>query len=748
MPGRRTFNGCWTCRSRKVKCDGQRESCARCEKAGLTCKGYDIKLSYYQSLTVSRDGQLIDSTKTPSGKPEKHTRRKMSLVQYPPESQYQTFAALNGSIDRLDTAVASGAPSYDIGPFRVYASTVQLPMASLPRVQTAPAKRRPSEPVHSQQSSVYRLQDLLNGEAGREELGGREPPLESDSYDANDAAEAPVYGAAELVAPSLMPLARLSIHAIKGPDYHINDQNIHHITYPTFFPNIDSDDWVPGVSEMEKLVRRGTGLTLAPLYVELLREFSSISAIFLKVKFAATENHPDFWTLYVKPLVDSVVLSEIASRDAEITDVSVDEVGSAGDKTRRWTRHLQQAIHGLVLSVAAFRHSTAAKFRIRHNTDIPGDIALSICLRKRALNMLNFHLDEYDDIHEAIPPFCHLKYDTQLLLAIVLQLEIDTYYNVFENLELLFSIGELVAQGPLKKCGNDVSICLVTMFEVMTTMYKSTQRINVYNYQMSESDMDRYDDLHDSYDLVRALGASRASTEPEPDDHDEPAIVGPTSSTQPLVDHTDYNDYTADVGVDPLATTLTPAQAVYAAYGVPQSLCVLLDHIVTLANHKRVFYSEKRYPRNFPKICSEFEEKLERWHVQWDLRNSTGKFKSRAHQAVWWYIQAVHAAIKIYFRRLIKSQASAAHVTEISRAVQEMQQDGAIRLRLPFWVGLMCANETNYETSKAVIAACFGEDLTYWRAQQVIIEMDKRRAHDPIIWMELVREWDIALFLG
>ncbi|CAI5756945.1 unnamed protein product [Candida verbasci] len=42
----KTFTGCFTCRSRKIKCDLTRPQCERCIKAGLTCAGYDIKLRW------------------------------------------------------------------------------------------------------------------------------------------------------------------------------------------------------------------------------------------------------------------------------------------------------------------------------------------------------------------------------------------------------------------------------------------------------------------------------------------------------------------------------------------------------------------------------------------------------------------------------------------------------------------------------------------------------------------------------
>ncbi|RTE85338.1 hypothetical protein BHE90_000112 [Fusarium euwallaceae] len=42
----KTFTGCWTCRSRKVKCDEARPRCRHCLKKGVECEGYDIRLHW------------------------------------------------------------------------------------------------------------------------------------------------------------------------------------------------------------------------------------------------------------------------------------------------------------------------------------------------------------------------------------------------------------------------------------------------------------------------------------------------------------------------------------------------------------------------------------------------------------------------------------------------------------------------------------------------------------------------------
>lgn len=42
----RSRNGCWTCRSRKKKCDETRPECMQCLNKGLKCEGYEARLKW------------------------------------------------------------------------------------------------------------------------------------------------------------------------------------------------------------------------------------------------------------------------------------------------------------------------------------------------------------------------------------------------------------------------------------------------------------------------------------------------------------------------------------------------------------------------------------------------------------------------------------------------------------------------------------------------------------------------------
>lgn len=63
-----TTSSCWTCRSRKIKCDErQKNGCAVCEKAGLECAGYSVNLSWVTGRV--QDLQGLHRRKINTGQP-------------------------------------------------------------------------------------------------------------------------------------------------------------------------------------------------------------------------------------------------------------------------------------------------------------------------------------------------------------------------------------------------------------------------------------------------------------------------------------------------------------------------------------------------------------------------------------------------------------------------------------------------------------------------------------------------------
>ncbi|KAL4746299.1 hypothetical protein BDW72DRAFT_207483 [Aspergillus terricola var. indicus] len=49
-----SYTGCWTCRKRRIKCDETPVACKACQRAGLDCAGYDVRLIWNAGPNTSR----------------------------------------------------------------------------------------------------------------------------------------------------------------------------------------------------------------------------------------------------------------------------------------------------------------------------------------------------------------------------------------------------------------------------------------------------------------------------------------------------------------------------------------------------------------------------------------------------------------------------------------------------------------------------------------------------------------------
>lgn len=85
----KTFTGCWTCRSRKVKCDLRRPNCTRCEKSNLECGGYDIKLRWSNPVKFDACGVQLPTTLMGGVNDEpQYRRRNIDYVRYREEYEF------------------------------------------------------------------------------------------------------------------------------------------------------------------------------------------------------------------------------------------------------------------------------------------------------------------------------------------------------------------------------------------------------------------------------------------------------------------------------------------------------------------------------------------------------------------------------------------------------------------------------------------------------------------------------------
>ncbi|KIW69501.1 hypothetical protein PV04_05374 [Phialophora macrospora] len=67
---RRTFDACWTCRRRRVSCDGSAPTCSSCRRLSLNCEGYSVRLVWVdgkKGMYESRSRRTLNYLSTWAG---------------------------------------------------------------------------------------------------------------------------------------------------------------------------------------------------------------------------------------------------------------------------------------------------------------------------------------------------------------------------------------------------------------------------------------------------------------------------------------------------------------------------------------------------------------------------------------------------------------------------------------------------------------------------------------------------------
>lgn len=856
-PRGRNFDGCWTCRSRKVKCDLQKPVCARCTGARIACAGYDVKLGWLDPLTV-QNGHLVA---VGEGDEIAFQRRNIALVRFPRRMQYHTFRELNRVLDLVDLQVANSGVTgngYARGPFGVYTVTgcdvaALEPAAKKPRT-TPDAAPRPA-PVHS---SIFSKTD--------------------NAY----------------VHYALLDLAKLTIMAIKGPRYAFNEQNMFHILYPKFFPNIDSDEWVADSMVLDRLFVRGDALTVQPLFQKVVAALLPRLFSFARVLWP----HNGAETVLI-PFLQLVMFEYICgTSDGWNEETLRRNTENASDMTP-WRQHIKLAVVYLVLALSSGLlsekpHERNSDLQFRMDTYLE----MSIQLRKVSIGILNLHMDEYDSNGGDRDS---VDYDTLLLVAILLQIQADSFFGVFENYTLLFAIGEyVVASKILQTASRDQTTAAryaAAVFDVQNVFFKSTQAIDLFNYAIGEDDELNYRDLQENYDLggesdsdgdeVEEAGPSEGQGNPRnaknsvgsaisitsdvsgglqiardtpmsftvsfgqdgvetrgksgflpgasdrtAEDHEKKALEtstteeslgnalrntggptegktrtsqasnvfhGPSRSPNDFLEAT-YSSNTAQdrsyfttplgeglrdsedallpskrskamkstssdaVSKRPLvATTPRPSacgspDAVRTMYGLPYALISLFDEVIHLANHRNIFRNRRVYPRNFPKLCADVEDKLLRWDVQtvWRLRDALGAFLLDFHEALYHSVRSFHCALMVYYKRLVKEESVDGSQSLIGECFGHMERALAAGVRPPFWALLVCGADIHAADTRGLRRQCVKlwehpqmTKYNHWRSKQILYEVWQRQEMgEQPGFMDMVREWGIVLWLG
>lgn len=772
----RNYDGCWTCRSRKVKCDLHRPSCHRCLKARVECAGFEIKLGWAPPLTVSDDNSMVSISGIEDETGESFQRRNVDLVKFPQSMLYETFKELNAKMNELDAKVAlKGSSKWSVGPFCAY----QMDILS----------NGIKKPIR--QSKIHKLEKSRNsGQIIKATLAKRTPKslptkqmkisqiitdeIESNDEDLSKKIEYhSVFSKTDnsWVYFTLLDYAKLSIFVIKGSKFQINEQNMLHILYPKFFPNIDSDDWLADIQILYKLFQAETGsLRLTKLFKDLIDHIQGDLFLFNRVYMES-----NYFDTIVIPYINNI-LSEFICYD--FTDWNVEDINKSEDEKeytpKELKRNIKLGVIYLVLGLAAFKKSQVYNNPKVENYNMDDYLKLSMELRKLGITIVNYHLDEYDNNSQMLDGFeeerVTMEYETIFLLSLYLQIELDNSFSVFENFDLIFAIGDFVIKSQFKKrrMGNMAKF-LIAVFKVMFIFFESTQLINLFNYSILEDEAAiNYGDLNENYDLVTSDEEdTEADMQIKPRDLVVSAEYTPMSFTVSFnknevsgSKHAEEVHKSKGKFVPPkYLNTVTDSNSIHYMFGLPKELLDIFHEIVHLTNHKNVFEKRKVFPRNFPKICADIEDNLRDFDVLqfWKL----DIVDNPTHRCVYLNVSAFQQALMVYYHRLIKQAPISTYQDIIKGALGkvkdllEVSKKHDVRVRPLFWILLVCGSDVVEKLVQKDIESLwmqwpqYARQHNYWRSKQILYEIWKRRdVGEEFGFMDMVREWDFVLCLG
>lgn len=133
------FTGCWTCRSRRVKCDEATPLCQRCRQFGVQCGGYGVRLSWVQYDPPLHAGSNIEEEIVEEQEHASRTsRRALGAAAVPRLSSPDLDTALR-SIDEWCSTDSTGMKYGGFSVFSVQPANSEDMLSALTSIDTVAA---------------------------------------------------------------------------------------------------------------------------------------------------------------------------------------------------------------------------------------------------------------------------------------------------------------------------------------------------------------------------------------------------------------------------------------------------------------------------------------------------------------------------------------------------------------------------------------------------------------------------------
>lgn len=806
----KTFTGCWTCRSRKVKCDLRRPACERCEKSGLECGGYDIKLRWTKCINFDMYGTQVPTAPADSSNEERqYRRRNIDFVRYGEEYKY--YEDMDEELSALHKPPAEkieNGKTWIIKKFGVFRGTEEAaePLDSLPKGRAHHLENSKSEnstvlDMANEQTGAFDFLEndpfLLRFSTGHEWISKE---LEDDVLSSATAFRAFPMTSLPLSSTSTTTTTPMdysfykngqsSVANVSDPDrvkdsalkpYSIDDDKHTEASDPSL------DQHTPRLSRKEEFTIdcSAFGATMPSDAMEIIDSSRPGPNIFSKTVTGKPFDGPPDTSLVVHGLT-RFLLDYYLRNVADIMPVvaiptnpwktlffpralqALGEIAGLGS-----TSNSRNSLLNSLLAVSCFnlsskfsRDSESSQYFIKLGIQFRSQAScfLRLCLAETAEN------ERYKDVLTALLSInsvdvvwgtmtdCqhHLTMCEEFVKARMrrrpkLSHKAKVLHKIFSFLKLIQDSTSLDKVGEeeitLKTTHN-----IASFDEKMTSDQGESLSMHLEQHEETEPIKKiRYKELLDELDgkiKIQSVEESEKIKISSPQDDNTPLFMDVVSESYYSVDPK-QSDYSI-LGTDDL-------------YALPKSLILLFSDCVHLAKHKE-YYKIRHItlPQQFIHLRQKLENRLMIWRPEWNFtKEDSEEFINDTVEGVYHNTISFYNGLLIYFFTMIKEldesllQPYVEKVLHHLKTLGELVTSRGIRIVPLMWQGFIAGcGSTDLGTQqefKSWAAALAQNGIgSYWGARQVMFEVWRRRKNKEggDDWYTVYKDWEVNLMLS
>ncbi|GBL49561.1 hypothetical_protein [Candidozyma auris] len=796
----KTFTGCFTCRSRKIRCDLRRPTCNNCKKAHLTCSGYDIKLRWSLPVEFTPKGRnpIQHPVKFPDNEADNSEsgffqRRHVGFVTWDAAKNckpYETYEEMDTHLADLQS-LKRPAQTVLRGPFGVFSSKRAKKIAELKRQSNSKQQPVPSVSEddallgHDQLWLSNELKDhalltaaALNGDTQFLDLVDSLPNFSPSSSafpgnaESNDFLNL-VFHRHNNATNTNSPQGQAtpsSMSSLLNPDENMKfPANQLYSNYNNFFYNnpyqlnktleiqlhasahpskhddatvmVDGDN--SSATHMPEDIMAIVERPLQPKLgfdISLPKNGVMLPTTALQVQ-PLTRYLLNYYVTQVADLMTVIPLTENPWKTIYFPRalMAIGELSALGK-----TSTAKNALLNALLAVAAF--NLQSKFP-KNSEPMKFYLNLGIRLRNQASVFVKTLLGSKSGSQSNIERCVANEKYKDVLCAVMSMISVDLVWGTMQDTNFYIKWCEKVIYTKMRN-KKKLSPKARIMHRIFSSL-KLIQDSTCLDYANIKEDYEL--SARFGYDVKLSFEKGTFSDSPKGRIDfivDDRPVSSPMFVNKKLI-NTNKND-------ENFATD--------ALYGLPNSLIVLFSETVSLLREKIYDTERKKLADDFAERVAKHKKNLQSWKLDWKLfdKDASGKhnYFTSMHEVTYHHIMSFYHALSIYFERLIeetppeKLQDKVAQTLEHLNSIQGLIAKDEAHIIPLFWQGFIAGCEAvtsdlqmEFKKWGADIAQYLG---SYWGARQIMLEVWRRKKlQEPRAdWVNVIQDWEMNLMLN